>query len=171
MDSSDVEVCVQVLEASDLPSGGGGSDVLVVTAHVAGEPRETLAAAIKSVSGRAVWSSGNVLAWRVSAPLLAQLRETAPAVRLNVVSRPRAAAPGSQGTVLGYVLLPLKVARMSLERHHPPWCDWLPLLGTALRERLTSTAAVSPGARGGSCRGALALPAAPAALRSAETLR
>ena len=131
--SSPVELAVQVLEAKDVPgmsTGEVGSGALVVTASLFGGARETLPSSLRAgATGHMLWAKGNVLSWRLEAAQLAQLKATAPKVRLTICVRARDAAPGSAGTYVGYALLSLRDAEMSLSSNHGPWQGWLTLEG------------------------------------------
>ena len=130
MDAPPVELAIQVLEGTSLPylsSLESGADALIISAAIGAHVRETLGASVKSpVSGRATWLKGNVLSWALSAHALAVLKASSPTVRLNLIVRGAADAPGSAGTSAGYVLVPLRVAEMSLSSAHAPFDDWLP---------------------------------------------
>ena len=128
-----VELAIQVLEGKSVPSlssAESGSDSLIVTASLVGGVRETLPASLTiGISGRVVWNKGNVLSWRLENSQLNELKKIAPTIRLTIMSRERGASPGSTGTYVGYALLPLRAAEMSLSANHGPWDGWLPLAG------------------------------------------
>ena len=127
------ELAVQVLEGTGIPSlsnTASGVDALVVTATLMGGARESAPASLRAgYSGRAVWAKGNVLSWRIESSAFMSLKATTPTLRLNVVVRDADAPAGSQGTYIGYALLPLRNVAMSLSTEHAPYNEWLQLLG------------------------------------------
>jgi hypothetical protein len=151
-----IEVAVQIVEGSDLPSIPGASsfDVLVVSGTLCGSPRETLPAAVRASSaGRAAWPRGGVLSWVLTPEELTAMKAHAPALRLNLLVRPRSAPPGAQGVLLGYSLLPLRLAEMCLGGAHPPYEDWLHVLGPYKTGRVRVVAGMTRWEEGGGAAG------------------